>query len=60
MTTQHDKNQAVELVKEALGAGLLAPGAPSGYLNDPGKNGKALGDFIAAAVKATAEGLAKV
>ncbi|WP_261526834.1 hypothetical protein [Burkholderia multivorans] len=60
MASQHDTNQAVELVKEALGAGLLEPGSPSGYLGDPEKNGEALGKFIAAAVKAAAEGLAKI
>ncbi|WP_186067987.1 hypothetical protein [Burkholderia gladioli] len=57
MSIADSKNRAVELVKEALGHGVLTPAASSDWLYKPEEYGEKLGKFIGAAVKATVKEL---
>ncbi|WP_157655916.1 hypothetical protein [Burkholderia ubonensis] len=57
MSRADAKNRAVDLVKEALAAGILGSAAPGDWLIEPEASGEKLGKFIAAAVKAATDEL---
>ncbi|WP_155628997.1 hypothetical protein [Burkholderia stagnalis] len=57
MTSARATEQAVELVKAALGSGLVAPATGDRWFMDSVKNGEELGKFIAATVAKIAKEL---
>ncbi|WP_155122860.1 hypothetical protein [Burkholderia ubonensis] len=60
MSRADAKNRAVDLVKEAIAAGVLGPTQPGEWLLEPDATGEKLGKVIAAAVKAATDELEKL